>query len=263
MLLSALILTKNEEEIIEDCLKQLDFVDEIVVVDQKSSDKTQKIVKKYTNNIFESQDEDFDKNRNLLSKMAKGKWLFYLDSDERLTNELKLEIKKSIEDDKFSAFYIPRKNYILGRAVNHGGWWPDYAPRLFKKDDFLGWSGKIHESPQFVGKAGYFKNPLIHITARNLNLMLKKTIQWAKIEADLYYRTNNPKVSVIKVFKASALEFTYRYIVKRGFLDGVVGLMEAIFQALHKVIVFVYLWELQNETKRKFEHEKQITATSN
>ncbi len=260
MQISALILTKNEEEIIEDCLKGLNFADEIIVLDQNSTDKTEKIARKITKNFLKTRDEAFDKNRNLLARQAKGKWLLYLDSDERLTPNLIKEILKSIKEDEYSAFYVPRENYVLGKHISHGGWWPDYAPRLFKKEDFIEWSGQIHESPKFKGNAGYLKEPLIHITARNLNLMLEKTIKWAKVEADLYYKSNNPKATILKVVKSSISEFTFRYLVKAGFLDGVVGLIEAIFQALHKIIVFTYLWEMQNDTNRKFENEKQLTA---
>lgn len=257
MQISALVLTFNEQEVIEDCLESLNFVDEIIILDQYSTDNTAEIAKKFTQNLFKTKDRAFDKNRNKLASYAKGKWLLYLDSDERLTEEGINEIQKSIKDDKYSAFFIPRKNYVLGKQIKHGGWWPDYAPRLFKKQDFIKWVGKIHESPKFKGKEKYLKEPLIHITARNLNLMLEKTIKWAKVEADLYYRSNNPKVTIAKIIKASLSEFIYRYIFKKGFLDGVVGLIQAIFQVYHKAIIFTYLWELQTESVKKFENEKQ------
>ena len=76
----------------------------------------------------------------------------------------------------------------------------------------------------------------------------------------LYYKSNNPKVTIPKVVKAATAEFIYRYIAKKGALDGVAGLIQAIFQALHKAIIATYLWELQNQTKEKFEHEKQIMS---
>lgn len=249
MIISALILCKNEEETLEDCLKQLDFVDEIIVLDQSSTDDTVKIAKKYTNSVLKTSETAFDKNRNLLASQAKGQWLLYLDSDERLTPNLIKQIKKNINQDKYSAFYIPRKNYVLGKHLRHGGWWPDYSPRLFKKEDFVVWKGKIHETPQFKGRAFYLKEPLVHLTARNLNLMLNKSIKWAKIEADLAYESNHPKVNELKIIKAFSFDFFYRYFIKLGFLDGVVGLIESIYQGLHKAMVLTYLWELQNNSR--------------
>ena len=132
MKISALILTKDEEEMIDDCLKQLSFADQIIVLDQNSRDKTVGIARKYTKDIFETKEEGFDKNRNTLAKMAKGDWLLYVDADERLNETLVKEIKTAIYEDKYAAYYFPRKNIILGKWLRHTGFWPDYVPRLFR-----------------------------------------------------------------------------------------------------------------------------------
>ena len=274
MQLSALILAKNEQEMIGDCLSQLSFADEIIVCDQDSSDKTVEIAKKYTTKVLNSNLWQFDKNRNLLLSQAKGKWVLYVDCDERLTSQLIHEIKKAMKDQDFpaylgpqsessrtktaecSAFYIPRKNFVLGKHVRHGGWWPDFAPRLFKKDDLIGWTGYVHESPQINGKFGYLRQPLIHISARSLNLMLAKSTKWAKIEADLFYKAGNHKVTAPKVTKAALSEFFRRYITKMGILDGTIGLIEAIYQGLHQAMVLTYLWEIQNNSAGKFQKAK-------
>ena len=268
MKISALILTNNEEEMIDDCLAQLDFVDEIIILDQNSQDKTLEISKQYTTHVLKTQEEAFDKNRNTLSKMAKGDWLLYIDADERLTQSLISEIRAAVKQDRYSAylgphparrgrtaecsaFYFPRKNIIFGKWLRHGGWWPDYVPRLIRRSQLIGWEGKIHESPKFHGQFANFKSPLIHLTGRNLSQMLKKSIKWAKIEAELYDNANFPKVSILKVTKALFSEFFRRYLIKRGFLDSQVGLIESIYQAFHQAIVLVYLWELQNNAQKK------------
>lgn len=256
--ISALILTRNEEEMIEDCLRQLDFVDEIIILDQNSKDQTIKIAKKFTDKIHQTSIEDFSKNRNTLSQLAQGEWLLYLDADERIDKDAIEELKSEIAriNQPFSAFYFPRKNYILGKWLRHGGWWPDYVPRLFKKDKLITWEGKVHESPKVEGKSSYFKTPIVHLSGRTLSLMLAKTIKWAKIEAGLYYLAKSPKVSILKIIKAATEEFTRRYILKMGFLDGTVGLIESMFQAIHKMIILTYLWELQNKTEEKFKQIK-------
>ena len=275
MQLSALILAKNEEDMIEGCLSQLSFADEIIVCDQNSSDKTVEIAKKYTNKILSSNFWQFDKNRNLLLSQAKGKWVLYVDCDERLTPQLIHEIKNAMKNQKFpeylgpqskssrtrtaecSAFYIPRKNFILGKHVRHGGWWPDFAPRLFKKVNLINWTGHVHESPQINGKFGYLDEPLIHLSGRSLNLMLAKSIKWAKIEADLFYKAGSHKVTAPKVAKAALSEFFRRYITKMGILDGTIGLIEAIYQGLHRAMVLTYLWEIQNNSAGKFKKAKE------
>src|SRR3989344_3855907 len=138
MKLSALVLAKNEENMIEDCLRQLDFVDEIIILDQYSKDNTERIAKKFTDQIIKTHETEFDKNRNLLAQAAKGERLLYVDCDERFSRNLKKEIKEAIEKENISVFYMPRKNYVLGKWLRHGGFWPDYVPNLFKKERLEG-----------------------------------------------------------------------------------------------------------------------------
>jgi len=256
MKISALVLTKNEEEVIKDCLKQLDFADEIIVLDQNSSDDTKKIAKKYTDKIY-TEYLPFDKARNTLASYAKGDWLLYVDADERLDEDLIEEIKNTIKSSKLSAYYIPRRNMVLGKFLKHGGWWPDYVPRLFRRDKLEKWQGRVHESPQIVGEFGYFKSPITHLTARSMKLMLEKSTRWAKIEAELNFENGAKKVTIPKVIKALISEFTIRYLAKLGFLDGFVGLVESVYQAYHRAMVLTYLWELQNDSEGKF---KQVTS---
>lgn len=258
MKLSALILTNNEEEMIESCLSQLDFVDEVIVLDQSSQDKTVQLARKFTDKIARTTSEDFAKNRNLLASHAKGEWLLYVDCDERLTESLKREIQDAIKNLKFSAYYIPRQNFILGKWQKHGGWWPDYVPRLIKRKSLIAWQGKVHESPQIEGEFGYFKNPLVHLTARSMSQILEKSIKWAKIEAQLYHQSTNPRVTIARITKGAIWELVSRYFLKLGFLDGIIGAISAIYQSLHRAMIATYLWELQNNAKQKFAKAKSI-----
>lgn len=253
MKLSALILAKNEQDMITGCLSQLDFVDEIILLDQNSYDNTVKIAKKYTSKIYED-NLPFDSARNALAAYAKGQWLLYLDADERITSDLKKEIISKVIDKqcKDSAFFLPRQNMILGKFLKHGGWWPDYVPRLFKVEKLIKWQGPVHESPQVDGKFGYLKSPLIHLTARSMTKMLQKSAKWAKIEAELYFEKGQSIVTMPKVLKTIVFEFVERYFVKLGFLDGFVGLVESVYQAYHKAMILTYLWELQNDAEGKF-----------
>lgn len=253
--ISALILAKNEQDSIGDCLKQLDFVSEIILLDQQSSDKTVKIARKFTDKILTTKSGDFSKNRNILKEAANNDWILYIDADEKFSENFVSEISQAIVDGKNSAYFFPRKNIILGKWLKYGGWWPDYVPRLFKKSNLITWFGQIHESPKVKGTTGYFTSPLIHLTAPDISHMLTKTIKYAKIEANLHNIANHPKVNIPKVIYASLREFTRRYFLKLGFLDGTVGLIEAIFQAYHAAVVLVYLWELQNHTLEKYKKE--------
>lgn len=283
MKLSALLLVKNEQEMLDDCLKSLDFADEIVVLDQNSHDKTVEIAAKYTKRIYQTSETNFAKNREYLLSLAKGDWIMYLDADERLTMETIEKIRKIIatdqdvsafyserkttafmpgvkriasEDQDTTAFrpcvvYFPRKNYILGKWLRHGGWWPDFTPRLFRKNKLLGWEGAVHESPKIEGQALYLSSPIIHLSARSISQMFAKSINWAEVEANLYLTKGGTKVSEARIIKTMIVEFLRRYIFKLGILDGYVGLIEGVYQALHQAMVQTYLWEKQSTTSKK------------
>lgn len=254
--ISVLVLTKNEGKLLAECLKELDFAREIIVLDQSSSDATKSVAARYTKNILTSSSSNFANNRNLLASAAKCDWLLYLDTDERVSEDNIEEIKKAIASEQFQAYYFPRKNIVLGKWLKHGGWWPDYVPRLFKKDSLDSWHGDVHESPKIKGSFGYFSCPITHKTARSLDQMLSKSIVWAQIEAKLYQRAGFKKVRITTVLKATIREFLRRYFKKMGILDGTVGLIEAIYQALHQAIILVYLWEIQNKTEQQFKKIK-------
>ena len=250
MKISGLILAKNEEDSIAEALKCLEFADEIIVLDQNSTDKTAQIAQKLGAKVLSSKIEQFDKNRNTLKELAKGEWLFYLDADERVSKNNIDEIKKAVNENKFPAYFFPRKNYILGKFLKHGGFYPDYVPRLFKKSRLMNWEGKVHESPKVDGKFGYLKEPIEHKTARSMKQMLEKSTKWAKIEADLYDKKGTSKVNALKVLKFSFLEFIKRYFLKLGFLDGRVGLISTVYQAIHNAMILTYLWEIQNDSQK-------------
>ena len=237
-MISILVLTKNEEKMIQACLesaRQLAGA-EIIVVDSNSDDKTREIAKKYTNKIFQKEFEGYDKERNFSLEKSSGDWVFYLDADERITAQLKEEIKKTISDKPssraqaegrqvISAFAVPRKNILLGKWQKHGGWWTDYQIRLFKRKALKGWQGELHEQPIFDGKLGHLANPLIHLTHRDIISMMEKTAKWAEIEARLRLKTRHPKMSWWRFIRVVKGELLSRF-AKGGWLDGTEGVIE-------------------------------------
>lgn len=254
MKLSVIIITKNEEEMIKDCLESVrQLADEIIIVDSGSKDKTLEIAKKYTDRIFTYKNGSFSDWRNFGLKKAKGDWVLYIDADERVTTELKEEIKNVVQNPKPKtqnpAYAIPRRNFYLGKEVRFGGAWPDYVKRLFKRDKLAEWKGKLHEEPVFEGKLGHLKEPMIHITHRDLSSMIEKTRQWSKIEAELLYQAKHPPVTWWRILRVMLTEFWERGIKKQGWRDGTVGWIEIIFQMFSRFITYARLWEMQQEGK--------------
>lgn len=249
--LSAIVLTKNEEPVIEDCLQSIKWVDEIVVVDNGSTDKTLEIVKKFgVKKIVEaSENSNFSDRRNQGAKEANGEWLLYVDADERVTPELKKEIESLIP--KFAAYAIPRKNIRLTKVLYHGGWWPDYVLRLMRKDKLIGWEGELHEQPKIDGEVGKLKEAFLHYSHRgSLEHKLQNTINWSEIEGRRMFDAKHPPMNTLRFLSAMWREFYSRMIKQKAFLDGTEGVMEAFYQVFSVFISYARLWELQQREKK-------------
>lgn len=241
---TAVVIAKDAQDVIEDCLKSLKFCNELIVIDANSKDKTAEIAKKYNAKVFNFEPENFAGSRNLGLQKASFDWILYIDTDERVSSLLAREIKKQIKDTKFSAFKLKRKNFYLG---NHQ--WPyiEKLERLFRKDKLKGWYGKVHESPSVEGKVGELEGFVYHYTHRDLSSMVNKTIEWSKIEAQLRYKTNHPYMTWWRFPRVMFSAFFDSYIKQQGYKAGVAGLTESIYQSFSIFVTYARLWELQNK----------------
>ncbi len=247
MNISAIVITKNEEKMIEDCLKSIDFAEEIILVDTGNSDKTNTIAKKYKAKIVKFTGiGSFPDWRNKGAKNATGDWILYLDADERITPSLREEIKKIMREDGVkNAYAIPRRNFIFGKEFHHSGQYPDYQKRLFNKSEFIKWTGEVHEEPKFNGDLGHLKNPMLHIKNMTLTEMVEKTNEWSEIEAKLMFDAKHPPMNVFRFGTAMIREFWLRMVVQTAFLDGKEGIIYAIYQVFSKFTSYAKLYELQ------------------
>lgn len=263
--ISVIIVAKNEEEKLPDCLKSIKWADEIVVIDNDSMDKTVEIAKRFGARVFSASDTltlKYADLRNMGLEKAIGKWVFYIDADERVTPELKDEINEILTssfdkprtsqndrnvdgDGRYNAYAIPRRNVILGREMKHGGWWPDYVKRLFLRKSLKKWTGDVHEEPVYEGEMGHLENHLIHIKHNKLEGMVEKTNKWSEIEAKLMFDANHPRMNIVRFFTAMAREFWLRMIKHKAFLDGGEGTVYALYQVWSKFISYAKLWEMQ------------------
>lgn len=249
--ITAIIITKNEENMIADCIDSVSFCDEVLVIDSASTDNTVAIAKHIGAKTYVIDDTVFSqaKRRNFGKEKAKSKWVFYIDADERVSKDLETDIKKVIEEKnpKYSVYRVERKNYYLG---NHE--WPvtEKLERLFKKDALEGWFGDLHESPKVTGTIGDLSGFLKHYTHKDLSSMLAKTIAWSEIEAKLRMDANHPQMTWWRFPRVMSTAFYDSYIKQKGYTVGVVGLIESMYQAFSMFITYAKLWELQvNERK--------------
>lgn len=251
--LSVVIITKNEEAKIANCLKSLTWVDEIVVVDTGSTDNTVEIAKKFTNRVYKIKKGGFSYWRNYGIKKTTGDWILYVDTDEEVSVELREEIKAAIDNPVASGYALPRRNIILAKELKHGGWWPDYVKRLFKKTALKKWQGELHEEPVIDGTLALLKKPLIHHKHDRLEEMVEKTNSWSKIEAKLLFDNNHPRMVWWRFFRIMFGEFWFRMIINKAFLDGPEGVIYALYQVYSRFITYAKLWEMQKTMDRKGE----------
>lgn len=252
--LSGIIIARNEEEMIGEALNSLAFCDEIVVVDNGSTDKTKEIAEKAGAKIYGIETNDFSELRNLGLEKVTGDWILYLDADERINDALKESIKKNISSEtKYTAFLIKRKNYYLG---NHE--WPyiEKMARLFKKEKLKEWRGRLHESPVFEGEVSTLDGFMLHFTHRDLESMLSKTIEWSTAEAILRYNSGHPKITWWRFPRVMVTAFLNSYLKQGGYKAGAVGIIESIYQSFSIFVTYAKLWELQklnevNQTNKK------------
>ncbi len=243
--LTAVVITKNEVEVIQDCLKSLDFVDEILVIDSYSEDQTVKIAQKLGATVIKHHFDDFSQIRNFAIKQIKTKWLLFVDADERVSQQLKKEIKQALKqkNEKIGAFSFLRKNYYLGREWPH----KELVTKLFLKDKLKGYYGELHETPVFEGEVKRLKGELIHFTHRSLEQMMAKTIIWSEVEARLRLKTNHPPVTWWRLIRVFFTGFLKSFIKEKGFLAGSFGLIESIYQGFSLFITYARLWEMQQK----------------
>lgn len=255
-MLSVVVITKNEEDRIKACLESIKWVDEIIVVDNGSEDNTLEIVKEYTDKIFKFEQQDFASLRNMAMEKAKGDWVLFVDADERMLESLKKEIEVMISFADFSAYAISRRNIIFGKEVKYGPFWPDWVIRLLKKSSFETWVGKVHEYPKFKGNLGYSKNSLLHLTHRNVDQIVLKSLEWSKIDAQLRIDAKHPKMSGWRFLRIFVGEVLNQGISRKGFLNGSVGMMDCLLQAFSLYMTYVRLWELQQPESRNEVYEE-------
>ena len=177
--ISALIITKNEEDMIADCIRSVSFCDEIIVVDTASTDRTREIAAKLGATVYEFIADDFAKRRNFAKQKATGDWLFYIDADERVSKELAIHIKTILAHaSSASAYVVRRKNYYF-----HTFLWPtiEQLERFFRSDSLVRWSGRLHETAVIKGEVGILSGFLLHFTHRDLSGMLTKTLSWSTV----------------------------------------------------------------------------------
>ena len=247
MTVSAVIIARNEEKMIANCIDTLRWCNEIIVIDNDSSDGTAELAKRQGAQVVSMNTGTFADFRNKGKSESQSDWVLYVDADERVSPKLKKDIQRAVRNVEFQAYRIPRNNIHYGTVMQHGGWYPDYVVRLFRKKALKEWTGEVHESAVVEGITGELKEAFIHLTHRNMMDGLQKSIEWTKIEATLMFKANHPRMSTLRLMKVVVTEFLKRFLFKKAWKDGTEGSIEAMVQAMNRFLVYEQLWELQRK----------------
>jgi len=243
--ISVTVITKNEEKNISDCLKSVDWADEIIVVDSESTDRTVELAKQFTDKIFIRKWEGYVPQKRYALSLASNEWILSLDADERITPELKEEILKLAPGD-YSGFKIRRKNFLLKKEITSCGWEKDYQLRLMRKENASFSDRLVHEKFIVEGKVETLTNPMMHYTFSSFSEYFSKINYYSSLKAQELF-TKKKRVGAWTIFSHTISAFFAFFIIRRGFKDGVYGLIISLLHSVSTMMNYVKLWELQNK----------------
>lgn len=247
MNISTIIITKNEQKMLQNCINSVRSIsNEIIVVDHDSTDRTREIAQLNNCKIIQSSDPSFANRRSLGLSAATGDWILYLDADERVTPELAAEIAQLADHSHVETNYIiNRRDYYFGTQ------WPSLSPmhRLFLRTAITGWQGVLHETPVVTGETGTLQNELIHLTHTDIDSMLTNTQRWSTHEAELRFKANHPPIVWWRLIRVFLSAWWHSFVTQKGYSKGTVGWIESIYQGCSMFLTYAKLWEMQNQTE--------------
>jgi glycosyltransferase involved in cell wall biosynthesis len=248
--ISAALITYNEEHNITEALQSLSWVDEIVVVDSGSTDRTLEICRQFTPRIFHRDWTGYVDQKNFAMDQARHDWIFSLDADERCSLKLQDEIQELARNEfRRSGYRIPRVAFFMGRWIRHGDWYPDYQLRLFDRKHGRWEGGRVHESVRLQEKPEYLSGEIYHFTYGSLSDYLRRLEIYSNLAA-FDYQQQGKSSTPLRLFGNPLVTFIKAYLIKRGFLDGTPGFAVAVMGAISVFFKYAKLYELKRSEVR-------------
>lgn len=243
--LSVVVTVFNEEKNLKACLESVEgLADEIIVVDNGSTDQTVAIAKQFTKHIYHQENDPsrIDLQKNLGFQKVTGEWVLSLDADERVSKELAEEIKGAIVQSTYTAYQMPRKNIIFNKWIEHSLWWPDYQIRLFQKGKAKFTNSTVHKQVEVEGTIGELKNPLIHENYQSLSQYLSKMDIYTTSEAESTIKEGKD-FNWLDSVSLPVRDFLKTFFLQKGYQDGFHGLVLSCLQAFYTFLVIAKVWE--------------------
>ncbi len=244
--ISLVVITKNEERNIRDCLESVRWADEVVVIDAESSDRTVEIAKRYTEKLFVRPWVGFGSQKNFGIDQAANEWIMILDADERATSGVREEISRILRDGpapEVAGFEIPRRNFFYGRWIRGGGLSPDYQVRLFRRSAGRYDDTRLHERLSLGGRILRLNSPLDHYSISSVGQHVAKMIGYTTLGAR-EKRNVGSRVTPLQVGGNHLVTIAKTYLVRGGYRDGVHGLIVALFAGMYTFVKYAKVWEM-------------------
>jgi len=240
---SVTIITKNEATHARACLESVLWAAEIILVDQFSEDGTAETAQSLGAKVFQEPWQGYARQKNSAIDKAQGPWILSLDADERVPPALRQEIEEILNGNNVCCgFYIPRKNYFCGRWISHGGWYPDYNLRLFRKGTGYFQERLIHEKVVVEGRVGYLKHPLQHYTYDSVDDYLQRLSRYSTLAAEEMEKCGK-RPRWHQLLLHPLFTFVKMYCARRGFLDGWAGFFLAVSSSYYTFLKYAKLRE--------------------
>ena len=250
--ISAYIIAYNEQDKIKAAINSIKWADEIIVADSYSTDDTFKIAQSMGAKVIQIPFNGFGELRNKAMQACRYDWIFSLDSDERCTPAAENEICKIIQSKvALDAYYIPRKNFFMGKWINHSGYYPDYRqPQLFRKGMMSFLNEPVHETFNLhTSKIGYIKYPIHQIPFKDFEQVIHKANRYSTLGAKKMLQQKKKKPSMATAFFHGLWAFLHHFVIKAGFMDGWAGFIiafgnfEGTFYKYAKLHEIMSKWE--------------------
>ena len=242
---SVVIIAKNEEARLEECLKSAAFAAEIVVVDDMSTDRTVEIARRFTDKIFQRAMDIEGRHRNFAYDLASQEWVLSLDADERITPELAKEIEQAVSaNPPHVVFAIPIKTFIGDEWVEGAGYYPASKARLFRKGQFKYEEARVHPRVIYQGSCGQMKGDILHYSCQNLEQWISKFNRETTLEAEKWVKDGR-KVSLGNSLRKTFDRFFKNYFLKKGWKTGFLGFLMSVFHGLYQLFSYAKYREMK------------------